>query len=149
VNSGHFVQFLKPVNLRSSDALVSFDVVSLFTNVPVDEVLQVISSKLHNDDTLAERPVLLFEAIMELLESCLRTTYFQVDDRFFQQKDGITMGSSLSPIVSNIFMEHFEKLALDSAKHKPLLWLRYVDDNFVVWPLGPEQLQYFLSHLNS
>jgi hypothetical protein len=82
---------------------------------------------------------------MKLLEACLRAIYFQVDDRFFQQKDGIIMGNSFSPIVSNIFMEHFEKLALDSAKHKPSLWLRYVDDNFVVWPLGPEQLQDFLS----
>jgi hypothetical protein len=41
----------------------------------------------------------------------LKTTYFQVDDKFFQQEDGMTMGSSLSPIVSNIYMEHFEKLA--------------------------------------
>jgi hypothetical protein len=41
----------------------------------------------------------------------LRTTYFRVDNKFFQQKDGINMGSSLSPTVSNIFMEHFEKLA--------------------------------------
>jgi hypothetical protein len=62
---------------------------------------------------LAERSVLQVEAIMELLAVCLRTTYFQVDDKFFQQKDGMTMGRSLSSIVSNIFMEHFEKLALD------------------------------------
>jgi hypothetical protein len=72
-----------------------------------------------------------------------------LDDKFFQQKDGIPMGSSLPHIVSNIFMEHFEKLALDSAQHKPLLWLQYVDDMFVVWLHGPEQLQDFLSHLNS
>jgi hypothetical protein len=51
---------------------------------------------------------------MELPEVCSRTTYFQVGDNFFQQKDGMAMGSSLSPIVGNIFMEHFEKLALDS-----------------------------------
>jgi hypothetical protein len=31
-------------------------------------------------------------------------------------------------------MEHFEKLALDSAEHKLVLWLYYVDDIFVVWP---------------
>jgi hypothetical protein len=55
---------------------------------------------------------------------CLRTTYFQVDDKFFQQKDGMAMGNSLSLIVSNIFMEHFKKLALDSAPYKPSLWLR-------------------------
>jgi hypothetical protein len=60
----------------------------------------------------------------------------------------MAMGSSLSPIVSNIFMEHFEKLALDSAQHKPWLWLQYVADTFVVWPHGLSQLQKFLSHLN-
>jgi hypothetical protein len=113
--------------------LVSFDVVSLFTDVPVDKALQVIRNKLHNDNTLAERPVLQVEAILELLEVCLKTIYFQVNDKFFQQKDGMAMGSSLSPIVSNIFMEHFEKLALDSAQYRPSLWLRYVDCGLAPW----------------
>ncbi|XP_023710176.1 uncharacterized protein LOC111865964 [Cryptotermes secundus] len=131
---------------RHCDIVVDF---SLFTNVPVDEVLKIIENKLHDDVTLTERSVLQVEAIMELLEVCLRTTYFQVDDKFFQQKDGMAMGNSLSPIVSNIFMEHFEKLALDSAPYKPSLWLRYVDDTFVVWPHGPERLQTFFDHLNS
>jgi hypothetical protein len=84
---------LKSVNLQTLDPLVSFDVVSLFTNVPVDETLQVIRYKLHNDSTLAEPSVLQVEAIMELLEICLRTTYFHVDEKFFQQKDGKAMGS--------------------------------------------------------
>jgi hypothetical protein len=65
--------------------------------------------------TLAERYVLQVETIMELLEVSLRTTYFQVDDKFIQQKYGMAMGIYLSPIVSNIFMEHFEEKALDSA----------------------------------
>jgi hypothetical protein len=60
---------------------------------------------------LAELSVLQAKAIMELLEVYSRTTYFHVDDKFFQQKDGIALGSSLSLIV-NICMEHFEKLAL-------------------------------------
>jgi hypothetical protein len=60
---------------------------------------------------------------MELLEVCLKTTYFQVDNKFFQQKDGMAMGNSLSPIVCNIYMEHFEELALDAAPYKPSLWL--------------------------
>jgi hypothetical protein len=74
-NSVRFIQLLKSVNLQSSDILVSFDVVSLFTHVPVDEALQVIRNKLHNDDTLAGRSALQVEAIMELLEVCLRTTF--------------------------------------------------------------------------
>jgi hypothetical protein len=65
----------------------------VFSNAPVDEVLQVIRNKFHNDNTLADRSVLQAEAIMELLEVCLRTTYFQVEGKFFQKKDGMAMGS--------------------------------------------------------
>jgi hypothetical protein len=77
-NSGHFVQPLKFISLQHSDILVIFDVVSLFTNVPVDRALQVIEGRLPTDHTLAERSPLQVEAIMELLEICLRVTYFQV-----------------------------------------------------------------------
>jgi hypothetical protein len=113
---------------QSADTLVSFDFVGLFTTVPVDGALQVIRNKLHNDDTLVERSVLQVEAIMKLLEVCLRATYFCVN-KFFQQKDGMAVGSSLSPIVNNIFMKHFERLALDSAQHKPSLWLLHLEYN--------------------
>jgi hypothetical protein len=44
-------------------------------------------------------------------------------------------------------MEHFEQRA--SAAKKPAHWYRYVDDTFVVWPHGKEELQNFLQHLNS
>jgi hypothetical protein len=122
-NSGHFIEFLKSVNLRGKEILVSFDVVRLFTNVPVDEALQDIRSRLDNENTLAEPSVLKVEAVKELLDVCLRTTLFQDDVGFCQQKNGIAMGSSHSPIVSKISMEHFEQVAVDSAQDKPSLWL--------------------------
>jgi hypothetical protein len=69
---------------------------------------------------------------MELSEVCVKTTYFQVEDRFYQQKSGMAMGGYLSPIVSDIFMDYFKELALNSALHKPAMWLRHVDETFVV-----------------
>jgi hypothetical protein len=51
--AGHFIQLLKSANLQSLDTLVSFDVVSLLTNVPLNEALKVIRNKFNNDDTLA------------------------------------------------------------------------------------------------
>jgi hypothetical protein len=56
---------------------------------------------LHNNNTLAEWSVLEVQAMMELLEVSLRITYFQVKDKFFQRRDGMAMGGSVSPIVSN------------------------------------------------
>jgi hypothetical protein len=73
-NYGHFIKLLKLVNLRGQEILVTFDVVSLFTNIPVYEALLVFRNRLDNDNTLAELSVLNMEAIMELLDGCLRTT---------------------------------------------------------------------------
>jgi hypothetical protein len=58
---------------------------------------------------------------MELLDICLTTTYFQFEDKFYQQKEGMAMVNLLCLVFSNIFMEHFEEIALDTADHK---WLR-------------------------
>jgi hypothetical protein len=148
-NSGHFVQRIKSLDLQSSEIMVSFDIVSLFTIVPVNEALHVIKERLKDDTTLEERSALPVESMMELLEVCLKTTYFQVGDKFYQQKEDMAVGSSLSPTVSSIYMEFFENLALNSAHYKPSLWLRYVDDTFVIWPHGPQLLQNFFCYLNS
>ena len=59
------------------------------------------------------------------------------------------MGSPLSPIVANMFMEAFEDRALDTIEKKPKVWLRYVDDVFVIWNHGKSSLQSFLGHLNN
>lgn len=59
------------------------------------------------------------------------------------------MGSPLSPVVANIFMEAFEKEVLDSAPLKPKCWFRYIDDTFIIWPHGRNTLTDFLTHLNA
>jgi hypothetical protein len=74
---------------------------------------------------------------MKLLDICFTTTHFQFEDKFYQPKEGMAMGNSLSPVVSNIFMEHFEQIASDTADHKPAKWLRYTDDTSMVLPHGP------------
>ena len=61
----------------------------------------------------------------------------------------MAMESFLSPVVSNIFMEYFETLALDTAEQKPSLWLRHVGDTFVILPHGLDRLQEFCNHINS
>ena len=64
--------------------------------------------------------------------------------------DGVAMGTPLSPIVANIYMECFEKLALDTAAvAKPKLWLHYLDDTFFIWEGSRDELDTFLHYLNS
>ena len=59
------------------------------------------------------------------------------------------MGSPLSPIVANLFMEKFEREALNSYPLKPTRWKRYVDDTNVLWPHGETELRKFFEHLNN
>ena len=127
--------------------MISFDVVSLFTNVPMDEALLVITERLQQDTTLEERTSIPIPDLCHLVELCLKSTYFQFGGSFFEQVKGAAMGSPLSPIVANI-MEALETRALEISPYKPKMWLRYVDDVFAIWPHGDDHLKTFHQHLN-
>ena len=147
-NSTHFVQKIRNTPLDKSDRLVSFDVVSLFTKVPVNEAMVVIEEMLENDESIDERTSMSPGEVCRLTSLCLRSTHFRFKDDFFEQCDGAAMGSPLSPVVANLYMEAFEERALSSSTLTPKLWLRYIDDTFVVWPHGLSSLEEFHSHLN-
>ncbi|XP_046400884.1 uncharacterized protein LOC124167130 [Ischnura elegans] len=120
--------------------MVSFDVESLFTNVPIEESLNIIR-ELTGCGIPKDFP--------KLVEHCLRNSFFLWNGSYYEQTVGAAMGSPLSPVVANLYMESFEKTALESYDKRPSLWLRYVDDTFVIWPHGEEELKRFLNHLNS
>jgi hypothetical protein len=86
---------------------------------------------------------------MSLLDLVTQCNYFELEGQFYNQEDGMAMGSSLSPIFADIFMEDFEERTLLSAPYKPRLWLRYVDDTFVIWPHDQPKLDSWLESLNN
>ena len=147
MNSSDFVHRIRDVHIDQGDQLISLDVTSLFTQVPVDDALNVLKEKLNDDRTQEERTSIPVAQVMQLTELCLRSTYFQFQNQFYEQTDGAAMGSPLSPIIANLFMEHIEEKAITTAPFKPSLWIHYVDDT-VIWPHGPAPLKRFHEHLN-
>ena len=87
---------IRQIDLAETDVMVSFDVVSLFTNVPVDEAILVISNRIQQEETLKERTSIPIPELCHLVELCLRSTYFQFGQTFFEQVQGAAMGSALT-----------------------------------------------------
>jgi hypothetical protein len=79
VKNSELIKLINEINLQNEDCLVSF-YVSLFTIIPVEAVLQVIRNRPNMDLSFPERSPLQVEDIMELLDICLTTTYFQCED---------------------------------------------------------------------
>ena len=59
------------------------------------------------------------------------------------------MGSPISPVVVNLYMECFEKRALESYLLKPREWNRFLDDTNFIWPHGKDKLDDFPIYMNN
>ena len=102
---------------------------------------------MEKDPTLKDRTVIGVDDIIPLLKFCLINTYFSFQGQFFEQVEGVAMGSLVSPIVANLYMEYLEQKALSTAPHPPRFWCRFVDDTFVIHKEISKQD--FLQHINS
>ena len=129
--------------------MVSYDVCSLFTNVPLTETIDIILDKLF------PTPTSLFNgfdvsSFRKLLELAVVNTHFIFNKKVFKQIDGMAMGSPLGPTFANIFMCHLENLFLDQCPlaFKPVFYKRYVDDTFVLFK-EKHHANLFLNFLNS
>ena len=120
---------------------------ALFTSVPIDPALKIIKDLLVKDPTLKDRTVIGIDDIILLLEFCLKITYFSFQGHFFEQVEGVTMGSPVSPILANLCLEYLEQKALSTAPHPLRFWCKFVDDTFVIHKVVNKQG--FLQHINS
>ena len=145
-NSSSFAEFIKSQHVGDG-IFVSFDVVSLFTRVPVHLAVSVARERLLSDDTFSDRTHLSIDNIILLLKFfCLDATYLCFRGKFYQQIFGTAMGSPVSVTIANMVMEYVEEKALSTFPSRPIFWKRYVDDTFTVLP---EDMVYrFLEHLN-
>ena len=115
--------------------------------MPVEAATKIIQRKLELDQQLHLRTKMKVEHITSLLEFCLKTTYFQFQGNFYEQINGVAMGSPISPIVANLFMEEFEVRAIQTAKNPPKMWKRFVDNTCVI--LKSANKEEFFHHINN
>ena len=154
-----FVNKLAVLNTENDKQMVSFDVESLFTNIPTRETIDIIldithgPEKVRNEQNRLVQNKKLFHGLLrkdleKLLTICTQESHFQFNGKFYDQVDGVAMGSPLGPLFANVFMSNFER------KHKEKLhelgithWWRYVDDVFATLKENTEP-ETILDYLN-
>ena len=74
---------------------------------------------------------------------------FSFNGKHFLQTHGTAMGTRMTPSYANLFMGNFEQLAIENAPLKPVVWWRYIDDIFMIWTEGEDNLKTFINYINS
>lgn len=145
INGVDFVSKVNKINV-AGHRMVSLDVNSLFTKVPIDETIAFLKRKLPTLNLDLPLPVSTF---IKLIELCLTDNVFQSPNgSYYRQRFGLAMGNSLSAVLSNLFMEYFETEILPTIPDHPKTWFRYVDDIFSLWP-EQTNFQSFFQNLNN
>jgi hypothetical protein len=143
-DSFDFVNRVRSLDISNS-FFCSFDVTSLFTNVPLVETISQI--KIICDHFHIELPI-DFDFLQSLILLCTQNIQFSFNQILYFQKDGVAMGSPLGPILADIFLGFIETFHLKQSEFSPLHFFRFVDDTFAVFS-SPSSVQPFLDLLNN
>ena len=144
-DTSHFLQVITKLKISPGDILATVDVTALYTNIPhQDGINKVVSFLRKNGASLQE-----LEIVEHLLNHILKKNYFQFDNRTYLQVSGTAMGTRCAPNYAIIFMAELEEDFLQQTDRKPKVWLRFIDDIFMVWNHGEEHLKKMLEELNN
>ena len=128
--------------------MASFDIKSLFTNVPLNETVEIcINESFTNTEIVNGFNRTQFKNFLKLaVNDCI----FLFDGKTYKQCDGVAMGNPLGPTMANAFLCYHEKIWLRDCPtdFKPIFYRRYVDDTFVIFRLK-EHIPLFLDYINS
>ena len=148
-NSFTFCQKICSVENANHLFMTSFDIESLFTNIPLYETINICLNYLFPNDSSTTLG-LSRKLFKTLLEHSVLNSFFLFNNRIFKQIEGLGMGLPLGPTFANIFMCYHEKLWLrECPDHfKPVFYTRYVDDTFVLFR-DESHYKLFLNYINS
>jgi hypothetical protein len=143
-DSSHFVEICSSLKLPPNAKIITFDVQSLYTNIPHSDgliALENFMSKYYSATTT--------KMITQLTKLVLENNIVEFDGKLYLQISGTSMGSRMAPNYACIFVHDFETKHLPNAPVQPLIWKRYIDDIFAIFTCSEEDLIKFQNWLNT
>ena len=99
-----FVQNIRIIKVPTGYHMVSFDVKSLFTNVPLEYTIDLILKRIYDNGEFSTD--ITRSEMKEMLTLCTKNVHFTFNGDIYLQTDGVAMGSPLGPVLAGIFMVH-------------------------------------------
>jgi hypothetical protein len=144
-DSTDFLNKLAGLDIPDDAILCTLDVSSLYTNIPHIEGLRACQQALDSRQDKTP-PTWLIES---LLDKVLKMNAFDFNGKIYHQVQGTSMGTKCAPNYANLFMSQLETELLEQCHTPlPLIWLRFIDDIFMVWTHSPDELHEFLEYVN-
>ena len=141
----HFLQKIKSLgDIPPNSLLVTADVSSLYTTIPHREGILAAKEILNNRQENSPATWIL----LRFMHFILTKNCFKFGNKYFMQTMGTSMGTIMAPEYAIIFMDKLEREFLNTQVLKPLVWWRYIDDIFFIWPHTRKDLDSFISALN-
>ena len=112
--------------------MVSFDVTSLYTNIPIIDTLSIITDYGNSDDQFARKMAIPQDKFLDLVNLVLTTTWYTFNSQFYQQTDGVALGGPVSSTTAEIYKQAHESTAISTALHPPKVWELFVDDAYSI-----------------
>ena len=144
-----FANEIKDMKLQGKNLfLCSYDIKSLYTNIPIDEVIRICCKVMYEDEDI-NPPSFSRDVFADLLKFATCSIEFSFNNVMYRQDNGLGMGNVLSAILSDIYVG-FHELKIFSTHHNfyPSIYRRYVDDTFAIFSEESHCTE-FLNTLNS
>lgn len=142
-----FLNKIRDIKVPPGALLITLDIESLYTNIQTADGLESVRKMFQKHPTAhCLRPE---KEILELLELNLNGNDFKFNDQWYLQVSGTAMGKKYAPSYANIDMAILEEEVLERVPRKPLVFLRFLDDIFIIWTYSREEFMEFFQYLNN
>ena len=128
-DSEQFVNKLKNIQLQEGEKIVSFDIVDMYPSLPKQDVIKEVERRILSDSFQTKCNK---ETLVRLAKISLEFMSFRIGNKYYEQAEGLFIGSPASPCFAELFIQRVEEVSVYTMLHAPRIWIRKVDDTFTI-----------------